>query len=483
MSILASFPYPNPRSEQVEVLQSIEKQIDSADVFVIKVPTAGGKTGLAMTIMRWLLKSENLKTCYAVPNNILLQQFEDAFPKMHLMKNMDSYECILYKGDSCRDIRGKKDCMKCKDCPYMKAKRKSYAMPYIASNIHSLLANKLFKNALIYDEAHLLISLIQERAAKKLWLDDYGIPTNINSYGRLLSWAESKERLWKDDKKFQLLLSELRESRHKLLVKKGFEDYRGEPRMCLKLLPINTEEYAGFLWGKAEKIFLMSATINEKDIHALGLSGRRVAYFEVKSPIEPWRRAIFPLNALDLSFRNQDNGMHKLADTIEKLLEAEPGKGFIHAPYSLVEKLRVCKGGIFNEHPRLLFHDKEDKMEVFQAWKESDPSLGMTMVASGMYEGVSLDYDLARWQCITKIPYPSLAEPAIRFKMENDEGWYSWETAKTVIQACGRVCRTPEDEGYTYILDSSWKRFYSQSWEQLPDFFKDAVFEGESPCE
>jgi len=111
MSILASFPYPNPRSEQVEVLQSIEKQIDSADVFVIKVPTAGGKTGLAMTIMRWLLKSENLKTCYAVPNNILLQQFEDAFPKMHLMKNMDSYECILYKGDSCRDIRGKKDCI------------------------------------------------------------------------------------------------------------------------------------------------------------------------------------------------------------------------------------------------------------------------------------------------------------------------------------------------------------------------------------
>lgn len=472
-SILEYFPYPTPRTEQIQILKTIEQEYDNADVFVIKVPTAGGKTALSQTIMRWLYKEKQLKSCYACPNNVLLEQYATAFPKMHVMRNMDSYECVQNKGETCGKIRGKKDCEKCKDCPYMKAKKRSYVMPYIASNVHSLLANKLFKQALLMDEAHMLIPLIQERAAKRLWHEDYDIPTNINSYGRLLAWAESKEAQWKGDKKFEMLLEELRSGRHKFLVKKAFETYHGELAMCLRLLPINTEEYAGFLWGKAQqKIYLLSATISEKDIFSLGLSGKRVKYLEAASPIEPWRRAIFPLNAMNLSFAFQDAGMSKLKETILDILTTEEGKGFIHAPYSLAQKIRA----VLADHPRMLFHDKEDKMEVYDAWKESDSSLGMVLVASGMYEGVDLVGDIARWQLITKIPYPSLAEPAIRFKAEKDPKWYAWETAKTLIQACGRVCRTPEDEGVTYILDTSFERFYTQSYDMLPQFFKEAIY-------
>lgn len=476
MSILKEFPYSLPRAGQIKILETIEKEFDNADVFVITAPTSAGKTALAMTVMRWITKQKRMKTCYTVPNNILLEQFSEAFPRMHILRKMAWYECDHYEGESCEKVRRRKnDCRKCRDCPYMKARRRSYVVPYMGCNTHSMLANKLHKDVLIMDEAHLLINIIQERAAKRLWHDDYDIPTHIHSYGKLLAWAESKEETWKGDKKFETLLTELREGRHKFLVKKGFEDFRGEPRLCLKLLPVNTNEYAGFLWQKSKKIILMSATINRKDVEALGLDGRRIQYLNADSPIEPWRRAVYPIGEHNMSWKNQEQNMGDLIDLLEAVMKEEQGKGFVHAPYSLASKLRWK----LKDHPRLVFHSKEDKLDVFHEWKESDNRLGLVMVASGMEEGVDLNNDIAHWQAICKIPYPSLAEAAIRYKAEQDPDWYRWETAKTLIQACGRVCRGPDDYGITYILDSAFKRFHNEASGMFPVFFKEAIFSGE----
>jgi len=92
-----------------------------------------------------------------------------------------------------------------------------------------------------------------------------------------------------------------------------------------------------------------------------------------------------------------------------------------------------------------------------------------------MEEGVSLDYDLARWQVITKCPYPSLAEPAIRYLADQKPAWYQWETLKKLVQACGRVCRTPEDWGITYITDTTALRLFRENGRMIPNYLKEAL--------
>lgn len=122
-----------------------------------------------------------------------------------------------------------------------------------------------------------------------------------------------------------------------------------------------------------------------------------------------------------------------------------------------------------------MFHDKENKRDVYAAFRAADPADGAILVASGLYEGVDLPEDLGRWQVISKIPWMSLGNPAIRHLAELDPEWYLWETIKTVIQGCGRICRTPTDFGITYVQDASVHRILTEGGHMLPKWWTDAI--------
>jgi Rad3-related DNA helicase len=92
-----------------------------------------------------------------------------------------------------------------------------------------------------------------------------------------------------------------------------------------------------------------------------------------------------------------------------------------------------------------------------------------------MYEGIDLAYDSGRWQIISKVPWPSLADPAIKYLCKLDNEWYAWETVKTLLQGCGRICRTPDDFGATYIFDSTFNRLYNENPNFFPLWFRNSV--------
>ena len=71
--------------------------------------------------------------------------------------------------------------------------------------------------------------------------------------------------------------------------------------------------------------------------------------------------------------------------------------------------------------------------------------------------------DLSRFQIICKVPFPYLGDKLIRKKMNKWKWWYDLQTARTVIQAVGRSIRSETDSAVTYILDSSWERFYKNN--------------------
>ena len=55
----------------------------------------------------------------------------------------------------------------------------------------------------------------------------------------------------------------------------------------------------------------------------------------------------------------------------------------------------------------------------------------------------------------------------------------SWETVKKLLQASGRIVRGVQDQGTTFILDSSFARLYGEARDMFPQWYLDALVEEE----
>lgn len=478
MDFLAHFPYDEPRDIQARVLETLGKEWDRYDTFVISAPTAFGKTALSKTIMR-TLHSVSVIT----PTNQLVEQFQDEFPDTRKLSRLDSYRCEDW-ARPCSVTRGKLGGF-CKGCECSKdlAVAKYRGGPGIY-NYHIYLAHKLYRDVLVIDEAHNLLSIIRDRLAVKIWQHDYKYPDGMYSSQQIRDWIETLSPTKRRHKKIQLLWGSVVHDIPQYLSQRATEQFNGkgtsrghpEDRDCLKLLPVDISDAPPMFWPReVKKRVLLSATIGRKDIEALGLSGR-VLYINAESPIDASRRPIVLVPLVNVNRHNIGEAAATIGRYIDEIVlpQHEGQKGVIHASYQLASLLRNHLHG-----DRYLFHTRENKNNVYNSFRESPASSGTVLVASGMYEGVDLPQDLGRWQVIAKVPWESLGSPAVRYMSERDPEWYSWNTIRTLIQACGRICRTPTDEGITLILDTSVGKLFKDWDHLLPAWYKDGLLEGE----
>lgn len=476
--ILDFFPRgKTPRDGQAVVLKEIEESYEKADVFVIEVPTAGGKEALSKTIAKWASSVHREKGHIIVPTNILVEQGR-ADGTFSLRKKHE-YTCefpLEGRTFSCEEGAGPNCHGKhCSGCPYVKDLRRARVFPYQVSNYYSYMAHKLYTPVLIVDEAHGLVKMLKDLNAKKLWARDYEFPSWVRSYSSALNWAKTVNGAGKSDawkKKLSLLVEDLSGGHPRYLVERAIEPLRGHAEPLLKLLPIDTSSCPPVLWpkGKVRKIFLLSATIGKSDIRQMGLDNRRVCWISVPSPIPASRRPFISEPVVTLNTNSSDADYESLAAYVNSKLETHGDeKGLIHMPYSLVERMQRLL-----DNPRLIWHTRDNKMEKFAEYRNSaEPCV---LVCSGLYEGIDLPYDACRWQILSKIPWQNLGEPAIRYIADNDRLRYAWDTLRDVIQAAGRVCRTPDDLGVSFCPDKSFARMPR---ELMPTYFLDALEAGE----
>lgn len=479
---LKHFPYPKPREIQIQLLTALSEAWDKYDVFVLVCPTAFGKTAIARTLQR-SLHSVSVIT----PTNLLVQQFLDEFPDTPTLSRLDSYHCAEWDRP-CSVTRGKLRgfCSKrtgCGPCPAATdlARAKYRRGPGIY-NYHTYLAHQLHRQVLVVDEAHNLLSTIADRMALKLWRHDYHYPPKKWDYQLIADWAQQEQlRRRRKDRKLDLLRQAAAFPKPSHVIEWTTESFsgkgtiRGEPeeRDLIRLLPVDIRNAPPMFWpAGVEKIVLMSATIGNRDIESLGLAGRRVCYIDCKSPIPAEQRPVFPLDLVPVTRANLESSTREIARYIEEQLLPQHvnEKGIIHATYQQAALLRN-----YLSSNRFIFHDRFNKSEQYDRFCSASPQSGAVLVASGMYEGIDLPGDLGKWQVIGKVPWQSLGNPAIRHKSESEPGWYEWETLRTVIQACGRICRTPEDRGVTYIVDSTFSRLFATTESIRPEWFTDAI--------
>ena len=474
MNLLTHFPYKMIRSFQKETLSHLEEKWNEYDVFVIVAPTAFGKTAVSKTLLQALYGAS-----YIAPTNQLIDQFLAAFPDTATLRRLDSYWCE----DSqlpCPKVRAIKKgfCRGC-TCGTELAKAKYRNGPGVYTSF-AYLAHRLYRDVLIVDEAHQLIPMLQGLGEIVMWHHDYQYPRG-SSNDRLLQWTNNLSSKKRSGSKMATLITSLTSKVPEYAISFSTREFngkgtkRGEPeeRECIVLTPMNVKEQGSKLWpNTVKKIILMSATINFKDVETLGLSSRKVAYIHSPSPIPSNRRPFIVNDIVAVNRENLTHSVNVMADYINNtLLSKHDGeRGLVHTTYQMAEMLR---GRLTNS--RFLFHTKENKKEVYERYLSTK---GAVLVACGMAEGIDLPDDAGRWQVITKVPWPSLGDAAVAALAARDNEWYLWQTAKTLIQAGGRVSRHENDYGVTYCLDASFMRLYNEGQHLLPHWFLDCLVDG-----
>lgn len=464
-SILTYWSNPNwdMRDGQRYILE--QAQSKSWDILVIVAPTSLGKTNIGSTILPWLGRG-----AYLTPTNMLVDQFLASHPKWATVRRKSQYNCKDYQ-TSCNMT--KKNLGKhCRGCTYVKDLRRIRACPHKILTYYMYMAHKLRDENLVMDEAHTLIPTIRALEAKQIWRHEVNYPSNLRTIGDLRGWlaqCPGFDAGFPNDPKLGLLQAELENAgEHRFLIEKTTDLWRNEERELIKLLPLDISKAKPYIWPRAKRIVLMSATIGPKDIEQLGLDKRRVHYVEAPSPIEPKRRPIYIRPLGSFSYKAGGATLPKLVQMIKQMMDKyKHAKGLVHLTYGMSKTLRP-----YLNDPKILWHDSQNKTKVYKRWTDMDPSSGAVLMACGMYEGLDLIHDLGRWQIISKVPWPSLADPAIAHKAEEDPEWYEWEALKMVIQAAGRICRSPDDFGETVITDSSFFRINESLY---PNFFKEAL--------
>ena len=465
MGILDFFPPGmTPREGQRDILLAVEAAWHKSDIFVITAPVGAGKSAIAATIAEWR-RAAGQTNSLIVPNNLLLDQYARSFPRLPMIRRRRLYQCTQM-GNSCADQE-----ICCRGvCPYTKAKRLTKAAGVRAATYHGYVAHRMHSDVLIADEAHRLVELLRATGDVTIRRSKFTFPDTLVTQEDLISWLQYEMRR-RDDPALKKVLADVQ--RINLAGALEFKDVHTGKKFDrhLTLRAVTGASAGRLLWpSSVRKIVLMSATIGAKDVDEMGLGMRRATYLTCASPIDPLKRPIRYEPTANMALKYRQFSAPLLATKIGELLGRYPDKGLVHVPYDVAKLLRLHLSD-----SRLLWHDKKDKSAVFNEFLASPPEQGKVLVASGMYEGIDLPYDAARWQVIGVVPFLPLGEKWVRERADKDPEWYAWSAVKQVAQASGRVVRSEDDYGVTVITDTQFERVHRNHRQLFPKFFIEAM--------
>jgi hypothetical protein len=123
---------------------------------------------------------------------------------------------------------------------------------------------------------------------------------------------------------------------------------------------------------------------------------------------------------------------------------------------------------------RVMAHDRGNRDDALAAWKDGAEPL--VFLAVKMEEALDLAGDLARWQVLCKAPYGNTGDSRVARRLQDGQwDWYYRDALRTIIQGCGRVVRSPEDFGATYVADTSVLDLFERAAGEMPAWFAEQV--------
>jgi Rad3-related DNA helicase len=542
------------------IITTITNWLTGTDNEIISAPTGSGKSITAMIIAAVLTKYHG-KTGYILVSDLnLIDQYsrdiEKYFPNWAVIKGQQTYICdkngMDFRGGVCKmkgcktytEIYTKFPECAC-TCKYIQDRIKamgstllvcSYSFWLIQQN---MVRAKLGPEApfdkrdfTICDEAHKIVSIVQNHFSPRMGYDDINkfriISENVDNDTTVIDDLTAlKDVIWKTDDKAEILdllekyvdtLGVIEDDA--TIIIKGFtnktdsgEELSQEDRklayVCewanehissfedyIKIIKTTTVENIiknmsedmktltfncideSYLMGKCfhahcNKKMFMSATIGDPNAFARDCGINAFHNIEIPSTFDFTNSPIFYVQDYKLSYKEKEYTLPKIIELIEYTVRMYAGyRGIIQTgSYQFAKQLynNVSQG----VRDRLIIYDdsteKKNSLELFKLYPDK------ILVGPSLIEGLSFDDDLCRFQIIMKVPYPSLKDNFVAAKQKINQEWYSNTTAISILQGVGRGVRSEHDWCVTFIFDGCFTYLMNKSRTMFPNEFVNRI--------
>lgn len=465
---------------------------------VINAPTGSGKSTIAAALP--MLTPERRHVTLTATKG-LEDQYTRTFKDLVDLRGMANYECLAARDEfrkyfgvkrrhvgcdegPCHD--GENCSLKENGCLYYDARRLFLSSPAGLTNYSAWLSNRRFgqglgqADVLTLDEAHALPEQLMSayRIEIPFHLLDAQSPKTWRGWTR---WAAQKlEDLGAhegdDDQRrrrqrVEQTLKELSRIDETWAWDKDqyHHQYVFEPTIPRLLLPLL------HTFDNESTIVYLSATIMPSTLDLLDVDRSDVTYLQLESTFPVSRRPVWLKPVVSGNYRSmkQRGNFGRMVDGVDnEIANREGRRGIVHS-ISFDRAAAIYEASANQE--RLLLHTRQQSgasiVEQFKNSRQCD----LVLVSPSVMTGYDFPYRECEFQILPKMPFPDTRSRIAKARMDATPGYRDNLILQSLMQACGRPMRSPDDSGETIITDSDAIWWWRQHGDEAPDWFRESV--------
>lgn len=481
----AKFDNWRPGQEGI-LLQQLSSNNESVTVQV--VPTGGGKSVCYVTSA--ILNSG--RTLILTSTKGLQDQLSSEFGDyLSVVKGQSAYRCKVsgYPVSHGPCHWGYRCQLKDQGCEYYDAISRANRASIVVSNYSFWFANDSTVlgsfTTLVCDEAHDTVDQLLGSLSCSIRRDDVARMSQFPQPGKgmnyYLAWGHilaqriedkisDKKRAGKTDDNDAIRLLNLKHKVEKL--KKVRQDnwvaeHKGGTIDFEPIWPGRLTE--SYLTRGIPRVLFTSATVTRKTMELLGI--KNYTYTEYPSYFPINRRPVYYIPSSRVDHKAGTAEINAWLAKIDQIVGSRPNtKGIIHA-VSYDRCKRIVHSSSYRD--RMIMHDSSTTQMMVERFKNStEPKI---LVSPSVVTGFDFPYDTCRWMIVAKVPFPDGRGEAMQARQKIDPDYGMYLTTQSVIQACGRGMRAPDDQCEVFIVDSHWDWFSSKYRRLMQNWFLQAV--------
>ena len=244
----------------------------------------------------------------------------------------------------------------------------------------------------------------------------------------------------------------------------------GLSRLCIRnVVP------APFLaprFATARSATLFSATLRPQNYHAdtLGLPGDTV-WVDIQSPFRAEQLAVQITKDISTRYLHRELSLVPISSLMARQFQDKPGNYLVFlSSYDYLEQLLRC---FRQRHPQIPLWEQTRRMNeaerenFLSRFVPEGQGIGFAVLGGSFSEGIDLPGNRLIGAFIATLGLPQVNPVNEQIKLRLSESFgalqaydyaYLYPGVQKVVQAAGRVIRTPSDQGILYLMDDRFSR-------------------------
>lgn len=506
--MFTKFPMWRPYQQKgVDFITNTDKSFS-----IVDAPTGSGKSLIAIAAAK-LLRG---RTYYLVGSKNLQDQLLNDFPQIMLIKGRNNFNCLINNVtcEECMYQHVKEECPEKEKCPYYAQKEKAKQAKIVIWNYSMFLTNQHFAKdfpeveMLVCDEAHLLEGALMnfvDITFKYRFFKDLDIPfpkienpdyifatlkQSLDIIKRKYDAAKEVIHEKLDEgggpsmediqlcSKWENQLKKIRFFASVYTPDNWVLDYFKDPKKWksyISFKPIKVDMFSNYLFDWADKVVLMSATMPYLPIlcSSLGIPQNDVNRLIIPSTFKKEKHPIVFIPIGRMNYDHWKDTMWDIISFLKKYCKDHKEKILIHCVNYKIANMIQEASRSFDGYQIFHHQNARERTEALEGFKQAKPPA--LLISPSMETGVDLIGDMCRVQFILKVPYLSIVDKQVKKRMDIDYLWYVNCAIARLVQASGRIVRSKDDWGTTYILDGCFDDLIKKHRDFFPSWFLESV--------